>query len=98
MKYRCHQCYGVVDILDVAHVDLYVDLCWIQCDCCAEAFGPACGVDRRVNPHPHGYFTCPLRLSETEQRRYDLHIVPKRAVHAHQSRNHTAENAPSREN
>lgn len=60
--YRCHQCFGVVRFEDLAHVDLYADLCWQQCDTCAAAFGDACGTDRRVNPNPHGYFACPYRL------------------------------------
>jgi len=61
VKYRCHQCFGVIDVEQMAHLDLYFDLCWIQCDVCQEAFGPGCGTDRRINPHPHGYLECPLR-------------------------------------
>jgi hypothetical protein len=59
--YRCHQCFGVVPFEGIAHVDMYVDLCWLQCMTCEAAFGPQCGSDRRVNPHPHGYFACQLR-------------------------------------
>ena len=61
MRYRCHQCYALVDYEQVAHVDLFADLCWIQCETCACAFGQTCGLDRAANPHPHGYFACPLR-------------------------------------
>lgn len=61
MKYRCHQCYALVEIDELAHVDLYFDLCWLQCNVCAAAFGDACGMDRKTNPHPHGYLQCPLR-------------------------------------
>jgi hypothetical protein len=64
MRYRCHQCFAVVDFEDLAHVDMYCDLCWLQCDTCEAAFGPACGIDRRVNPHRHGYFECPLRVEQ----------------------------------
>ena len=60
--FRCHQCFGIVEVEDVAHVDLYADLCWIQCEQCAHAWGDQCGADRKVNPHPHGYFACPLRV------------------------------------
>jgi len=59
--YRCHQCFGPVHFENIAHLDLYSDLCWIQCDVCELAFGPRCGLDRVANPHPHGYFACPLR-------------------------------------
>lgn len=61
MKYRCHQCYALVEVDELAHVDLYFDLCWLQCRTCEAAFGPACGMDRKTNPHPHGYLHCPLR-------------------------------------
>jgi hypothetical protein len=61
MKYRCHQCYGLVEHEDLAHVDLYFDLCWLQCTTCEAAFGPGCGMDRKHNPQPHGYLECPLR-------------------------------------
>jgi len=64
MRYRCHQCFGVIEFEEIAHVDMYVDLCWIQCETCAAAFGPTCGQDRIVNAHPHGYFGCPLRMPE----------------------------------
>ena len=60
-RYRCHQCYAVIDFEEIAHIDMYFDLCWLQCEVCEAAFGPTCGVDRKANPHPHGYFTCPLR-------------------------------------
>ena len=62
MQYRCHDCYALIDYEEVSHIDMYSDLCWIQCKTCAEAFGDHCGVDRKYNPHPHGYFACPLRV------------------------------------
>ena len=61
MLYRCHQCFGEIAFEEIAHCDLYADLCWIQCTTCAAAFGPTCGLDRKANPHRHGYFACPLR-------------------------------------
>lgn len=61
-KYTCHQCFGRIEFDNIAHLDLYADLCWIQCDVCEVAFGPTCGTDRAANPHPHGYFACPLRV------------------------------------
>lgn len=61
MQFRCHQCFGVIDFEAIAHLDVYSDLCWIQCDVCQAAFGPSCGMDRVANPNPHGYFGCPLR-------------------------------------
>jgi hypothetical protein len=77
-KYTCHQCFGRIDFDNIAHLDLYADLCWIQCDVCELAFGPSCGMDRTHNPHPHGYFECPLRVwpafsSPPPKRR---HLVP----------------------
>jgi hypothetical protein len=61
MRYRCHQCFGVIEFEAIAHMDIYADLCWIQCDVCQQAFGRTCGLDRRANPNPHGYLACPLR-------------------------------------
>ena len=61
MKTLCHQCLGLVSLDQVAHVDIYSDLCWVQCATCAAAFGPSCGMDRKANPHPHGYLACPYR-------------------------------------
>ena len=60
--YACHQCMRLITFEEIAHCDLYSDVCWIQCDQCASATGKRCGVDRSVNPHPHGYFACPYRL------------------------------------
>lgn len=65
MDYTCHQCYRLVAVEDLAHTDLYYDLCWLQCRQCAERFGNCCGKDRRVNPYPHGYTTCPFRNLST---------------------------------
>lgn len=64
MRYRCHQCMAVIQYVQIAHIDIYSDVCWIQCDVCELAFGPACGLDRKKNPNPHGYFMCPLRVPE----------------------------------
>lgn len=77
-QYTCHQCFGRVDFDNLAHVDLFADLCWIQCDVCEVAFGPTCGLDRTANPHPHGYFACPLRVMPTsasapQWRRIEIH-------------------------
>ena len=73
LRYRCHQCFAIVDVEELAHVDIFYDLCWMQCEACAAAFGPSCGVDRRVNPHPHGYLNCPLRPGAP--RPPTLHVV-----------------------
>jgi hypothetical protein len=76
-KYRCHQCFGLIEFEQIAHLDLYANLCWLQCDVCECAFGPACGMDRKVNPQPHGYFECPLRpwpaLSTPPRARLEVH-------------------------
>lgn len=62
IRHFCHMCRGQVDIGEVAHVDLYSDLCWVQCNTCAAAHGDVCGVDRHWNPTPHGYVHCPFRM------------------------------------
>lgn len=85
MLYLCHQCFGKTKIEDVAHVDMYVDLCWIQCEVCAAAFGPACGADPKTNPRPHGYFSCPYRLDRDMvggSKRPRLHLVGELADEA----------------
>ena len=81
MRYRCHQCFGIVQVEDIAHLDLYADLCWIQCETCAAAFGPSCGTDRNVNPNRHGYLTCPYRVREYVRVRKPLHAVVHREHH-----------------
>lgn len=62
LRLFCHQCAAQITAHEVAHVDMYVDVCWLQCKTCAEAFGNRCGIDRRFNPNPHGYLECPYRL------------------------------------
>lgn len=73
MRFFCHQCAAEITIPDIAHVDMYVDVCWIQCKGCAEAFGNRCGIDRRFNPHPHGYLVCPYRMPD--RRRASIHVL-----------------------
>jgi len=67
MDYHCHQCFAKISLDDIAHLDLYSDLCWIQCTVCEAAFGPACGMDRTHNPHPHGYLNCPSRIGRVQR-------------------------------
>jgi len=67
MDYLCHQCFAKIGFDDVAHLDLYYDLCWVQCMLCEAAFGPACGRDRKHNPHPHGYLSCPSRRARVQR-------------------------------
>jgi len=78
MRYRCHQCLCVVAFEDIAHRDIYSDLCWIQCDVCAAAFGLTCGADRQANPHPHGYFACPYFVSAATQHAAERGLTPFR--------------------
>ena len=59
----CHQCFAIISFDEIGHLDLYSDLCWIQCNACEAAFGETCGVERKANPHPHSWFACPYRLS-----------------------------------
>lgn len=43
----------------IAHHDIFSDLCWIQCTDCERIYGNICGTDKELNPNPHGYFDCP---------------------------------------
>jgi hypothetical protein len=82
-RYVCHQCLRIIRFEEIAHVDLYSDVCWVQCDQCRDATGLRCGVDQGVNPRRHGYFACPYR--------FDTHAPP--AITSFQTtplRNHRA--------
>lgn len=69
MRYVCHQCLRIVEFDEVAHRDIYSDLCWIQCDQCARTYGQVCGIDRVRNPRPHGYAECPFMGDAERQNR-----------------------------
>jgi hypothetical protein len=76
MRYVCHQCLRIIQFEEIAHVDMYADVCWLQCDACEQAYGKVCGVDRRYNPRPHGYFSCPFRQALVQSPAPRLHVMP----------------------
>lgn len=50
----------------IAHHDIYSDLCWIQCTDCERKFGNICGTSTIYNPVKHGYFQCPYLATEVQ--------------------------------
>src|SRR6266478_5061390 len=56
----CHQCRKEIEYTEIAHRDIYSDLCWIQCKECSREHGNICGIDERAATNRHGYFECPF--------------------------------------
>jgi hypothetical protein len=57
---HCHQCEQPITYDQVAHRDIYSDVCWIQCKDCEKNHGIICGVSVNWNRQRHGYFDCPF--------------------------------------